>query len=313
MLRNSFFFLTVSLSMFCCQTKGMADAILWLTDYDEALNQARMKHLPLMIFFTGSDWCGWCHKLQDEVLETEEFKEMTEDQFIFLKIDSPMKTPLSPQQTDVNNTLKRRFAIKTFPTVLLVDEKQQEIGRKGYQQGGPKGYAEALKLMVHEYNHYKNQISQLGDERFTTPQLKRLYAKASDLGRRDEMCKIIAKGSTQNKSSFFLLERYRELALGGKFDDEKTRELRDTLLMGDPSNAELTHYRVAVIDFQALCESETEPEAKSAPLRHYIDRFGEKDPANAWQLKTMILQIYLDDPRCQAPELQLKSLMINGD
>ena len=43
---------------------------VWTTDYDDALKQAKDENRHVFVFFTGSDWCGWCHRLRDEVLST---------------------------------------------------------------------------------------------------------------------------------------------------------------------------------------------------------------------------------------------------
>jgi thioredoxin-related protein len=40
------------------------------------LVESNKENKPLLLFFTGSDWCGWCIKLQNEVLKTADFKKM---------------------------------------------------------------------------------------------------------------------------------------------------------------------------------------------------------------------------------------------
>ena len=43
----------------------------WTQDYDAALELASEKKLPLLLNFTGSDWCGWC-KLYDKFSNSDE-------------------------------------------------------------------------------------------------------------------------------------------------------------------------------------------------------------------------------------------------
>ena len=38
---------------------------VWTMDFDAAVKLAGEKKLPLILNFTGSDWCGWC-KLMDK-------------------------------------------------------------------------------------------------------------------------------------------------------------------------------------------------------------------------------------------------------
>mgnify|MGYP000058789034 CR=1 FL=1 len=44
---------------------------------------------PLMLFFTGSDWCGWCIRLQKEVFLTDDFKKWAVDNVILVDVDFP--------------------------------------------------------------------------------------------------------------------------------------------------------------------------------------------------------------------------------
>ena len=35
----------------------------WLTDFEKAKAMAKEKNRHILIDFSGSDWCGWCIKL----------------------------------------------------------------------------------------------------------------------------------------------------------------------------------------------------------------------------------------------------------
>src|SRR3989339_2036693 len=63
--------------------------IQWHTNYDEAAELAKTKSVPLVLFFTGSDWCTWCTKLEKEALDTKEFARLVGDKFVFVKLDFP--------------------------------------------------------------------------------------------------------------------------------------------------------------------------------------------------------------------------------
>ncbi|MCA9784845.1 MAG: thioredoxin family protein, partial [Candidatus Cloacimonetes bacterium] len=52
---------------------GGGEDDLWITDYEEALKLAKKERKLVLVDFTGSDWCGWCIKLKDEVFSKEEF------------------------------------------------------------------------------------------------------------------------------------------------------------------------------------------------------------------------------------------------
>ena len=46
----------------------------WNTNYAKALEQAKTENKPVLLDFTGSDWCGWCMKMKKETLDTPLFK-----------------------------------------------------------------------------------------------------------------------------------------------------------------------------------------------------------------------------------------------
>ena len=49
------------------------ESLVWQTDLMKAHDLSLTGKKPIFAFFTGSDWCGWCHKLQREVFAKPEF------------------------------------------------------------------------------------------------------------------------------------------------------------------------------------------------------------------------------------------------
>ncbi len=76
-------------AMFQC-SRTTYSPITWLTNY-EWQRQRQKKFHPIVHFFTGTKWCTWCNKLEEEVLDTPEFAELAGKQFVFLKLDFPKK------------------------------------------------------------------------------------------------------------------------------------------------------------------------------------------------------------------------------
>ena len=56
-----------------------ANQLDWHTDVREAITISNKEKKPLLMFFTGSDWCGWCIRLQNEVLKTPEFQKWAKE------------------------------------------------------------------------------------------------------------------------------------------------------------------------------------------------------------------------------------------
>ena len=109
----------------------------WLTNYKEAQEQAKANKKLLLLDFTGSDWCGWCIKLDREVFSKPEFKEYAEKNLVLVEVDFPK----GKQQTDAerlqNQQLAMRYNIEGFPTIVVLDAEGKQIGMLSYMPGGP--------------------------------------------------------------------------------------------------------------------------------------------------------------------------------
>ncbi len=117
----------------------------WLVDYAKARDVAKQLKRPLLIDFTGSDWCGWCVKLEEEVFTRKEFQTWAKERVVLLKIDFPRRTPLPPLVAATNQKLAQQFAVSGYPTVLLVDPESETSLRKwGYFAGGPQKWVEGM-------------------------------------------------------------------------------------------------------------------------------------------------------------------------
>lgn len=117
----------------------------WTTDYEAALAQARNEGKQVFLFFTGSDWCGWCKRLDGEILSTREFKEYAASKLILVKLDFPRALPQSDQVKAQNSQLAKKHRIRGYPTVVILDNSGKTLGSLGYMEGGPNGFIAKLQ------------------------------------------------------------------------------------------------------------------------------------------------------------------------
>ena len=61
----------------------------WETDYKKAQDQAKAGNKLVLLDFTGSDWCGWCIKLDREVFSKPEFKDYATKNLVLVELDFP--------------------------------------------------------------------------------------------------------------------------------------------------------------------------------------------------------------------------------
>lgn len=118
----------------------------WISDFEAAKKQAAAENKDLLIDFTGSDWCGWCIKLNDEVFKHDEFKDGVKDKYVLVELDYPQdKSNLSEETQKQNAELQEKYAIQGFPTIMLADAGGKPYAQTGYQPGGPEKYVDHLE------------------------------------------------------------------------------------------------------------------------------------------------------------------------
>lgn len=284
--------------LFSASPEGRS-SIKWLTNYEEATKQSKSSSKPLLLFFTGSDWCGWCNKLDEEVFNHPEFADMAGNKFVFLKLDFPLYVNQDPQLKTQNKQLQQKFDVRSYPTVILVDPQQnQQIGTSGYRPGGGKQYADYLLKMLNDYSSYKQKISSIEKAKISGSDLRSLYEQAKKLHLESDVNKIVQRGMESDQSLYFLIERYRLLAYEGQISSKEAISLKQQVLAADPDNVKQIPYQVAVIEFETYSvETDKDsyvPELAIAPLTAYIEKFGGQDKDHLWRLQMIVAQVYLD-------------------
>lgn len=275
----------------------------WVSQYDEALAQSKATSKPIVLFFTGSDWCGWCHKLEKEVLNTSEFADLAGNEFVFVTLDFPLYKPTDPKTTEQNKKLQKKYDVKGFPTLVIIDKNEQQIGSVGYRPGGAKAYAEYLNKMVKDYNQYKQKVSEAEGKNLSSTDLKSLYQKASELGQDDEAAKLVQLGIKSEEKIYFLLEKFRSLGTQGDIRSAQAQNVKKEIQSLDPNNEKETQYEIALIEFESYSDDMAKDIASAeiavAPLIQYIQKYGKGDKANVWKLQMIISQVYLDKNKLQ--------------
>jgi protein disulfide-isomerase len=126
-----------------------AQELVWNNNLKNSIEISNKTKKPLLLFFTGSDWCGWCIRLQTEVFKTPEFKKWAYENVVLVELDFPRRTVLAPEITEQNNQLQQFFAVQGYPTVWFVNAtlndgkiNMDKLGNTGYLAGGPKVWLE---------------------------------------------------------------------------------------------------------------------------------------------------------------------------
>ncbi len=143
------FFRSATLAASLCVSSVFAAGEGWTSDFEAAKTTAVAEEKSLLINFTGSDWCGWCIRLDQEVFKHKAFKEGVKDQFVLVALDFPNDQSKVPEATaKQNRELQEKYGVTGFPTIVLADAEGRPFAQTGYKEGGPEKYLEHLQQLA---------------------------------------------------------------------------------------------------------------------------------------------------------------------
>ncbi|PXA03741.1 thioredoxin family protein [Coraliomargarita sinensis] len=120
----------------------------WITDFDAAKAKAKADGKPMLLNFTGSDWCGWCIKLDKEVFSKAAFQTYASENLVLVELDFPRNKEQSEETKAQNEALAKKYGIRGFPTILVLDSEGKLIEKTGYRRGGAEKYVEHLSGII---------------------------------------------------------------------------------------------------------------------------------------------------------------------
>jgi thioredoxin-related protein len=137
----------ISLFLVLASLTMQAQELVWETNISKAIEVSNKTKKPMLLFFTGSDWCGWCIRLQNEVLKTPEFSKWAKENVVLVELDYPRRTLQSEDLKKQNADLQQAFGIQGYPTIHFANTNLKEgkvsfqgLGSTGYVAGGPKAW-----------------------------------------------------------------------------------------------------------------------------------------------------------------------------
>jgi protein disulfide-isomerase len=120
----------------------------WSEDYAKAMEKAKAENKHVLLNFTGSDWCGWCIKLDKEVFSKKEFKDYAKEKLVLVDVDFPQGKRQTKKVKEQNEKLQTEHGVEGFPTLLILDPEGKKVGEMGYVEGGPTAFLPKLQAFV---------------------------------------------------------------------------------------------------------------------------------------------------------------------
>ncbi|HEY6137661.1 MAG TPA: thioredoxin family protein [Thermoanaerobaculia bacterium] len=190
-----------------------ASASPWIKSFAQAQQKAKAKNQHIFVDLFA-DWCGWCHKFEQDVIPSQAFQQATDD-MVLLRLNTE-------DQGD-GTQFARRYSVTSLPTFLILDKDAIIVGIiRGYQV--PNDFANSIKDVEGRYDGFKKRVA--GE-----PSIAKDFQKRLDLAKEfriryalpqaeDRFKKLTAEKSA---STAVRDEAYYELALTQllqkKYDD----------------------------------------------------------------------------------------------
>ncbi len=131
-------------------------AMEWETDFAHARTNALTTGRYLLLDFSGSDWCGWCIKLDKEVFSQQAFQTFASSNLVCVLIDFPRAKKQSKELQTQNEKLAQQYNVRGFPTVILLSPDGEWVGRTGYQPGGARKYVQHIQDMIEAHKRKRD-------------------------------------------------------------------------------------------------------------------------------------------------------------
>ncbi len=123
----------------------------WVSSWSHATDSAITLNKPILLVFSGSDWCAPCIKLDRDIWTTPVFQSYAKKNLILYKADFPRRkaNQLPEPLASENKKLAEQYNTKGyFPLVVLLSPKKDILGQTAYLNISPEAYIEKLQDMA---------------------------------------------------------------------------------------------------------------------------------------------------------------------
>jgi thioredoxin-related protein len=120
----------------------------WLNDYKRAQQEAKASNKFILLDFTGSDWCPWCKKFDQEILSQSQFKDYARENLVLMEVDFPRARLQSAEVKKQNQELAQQYQVEGFPTIVVLNGDGQKLWQyDGYFPDGPAAFIAQLEKL----------------------------------------------------------------------------------------------------------------------------------------------------------------------
>lgn len=78
---------------------------------------------------------------------TAEFSQYAREKLVLVELDFPRNKPQPAAVKQQNRSLAQKMGVEGYPTVIVLNSSGKQVGKMGYQQGGPKPFIQRLSSL----------------------------------------------------------------------------------------------------------------------------------------------------------------------
>lgn len=131
--------LFLAILLFCGAFLTFADAN-WTDNFRLATQLAQKENKPILMLFTGSDWCGFCIKMEQNAFSNPAFGDFLNKNFVLFKADFPIHKQIPEDIRKQNRQLSNKYAVTGYPTIVIISPDGKELTRTGFIRGDVSDY-----------------------------------------------------------------------------------------------------------------------------------------------------------------------------
>ena len=233
------------------------DEGIWTVNFDFAKKIAKEKDLNLLLLFTGSDWCIWCKRLNEEVFSKDAFQEEVVKMFVPVKFDFPSSFKFPKAIADGYAAERDKYGVRGYPTVVLTDCEGNAFAVTGYQPGGEEAYLTTLKNLIDGKKELEAKVAELKDGDAAAGQA--LYEALEEYAARFKDAPCVKDGL--KKYYDICREKCPDISRALEREEkvrQRLNEIAEQYKLGegyDPSEATPEKVDQAAADYQAVIDS----------------------------------------------------------